>query len=123
MGDLSRNFSSKEFACKCCCGQVNLSPRLIDGLQRLRDLAGEPIRITSGYRCPAHNTAVGGVPDSQHTKGQAADISIGRKTTAEIKALAEQIDVFADGGIGGYPNHGFVHVDVRGHKARWGSFE
>lgn len=35
-----------------------------------------PILINSGYRCPALNKAVGGVPNSQHLTGQAADIRI-----------------------------------------------
>lgn len=43
-----------------------------------------PINISSGYRCPALNRAVGGVTKSQHMKGEAADIrlpsiAIGRK--------------------------------------------
>jgi hypothetical protein len=37
---------------------------------------GEPIKIGSGYRCPALNRAVGGVANSQHMKGQAADLCI-----------------------------------------------
>lgn len=35
------------------------------------------IRITSGYRCPALNEAVGGVKNSQHMRGEAADIHCG----------------------------------------------
>ena len=42
-------------------------------LQPLRDAWGKPIKINSGYRCEKLNKAVGGVPTSQHTKGQAAD--------------------------------------------------
>lgn len=45
-------------------------------LQPLRDAMGEPIKIGSGYRCPQLNKAVGGVPNSQHTDGQAADLCI-----------------------------------------------
>ena len=45
-------------------------------LQPLRDAMGEPIKIGSGYRCPALNRAVGGVSNSQHIKGQAADLCI-----------------------------------------------
>jgi len=45
-------------------------------LQPLRTLYGEPFRINSGYRSPALNKAVGGVPTSQHAKGQAADVSV-----------------------------------------------
>ena len=45
-------------------------------LQPLRDAMGEPIKIGSGYRCTRLNNAVGGVSNSQHIKGQAADLCI-----------------------------------------------
>ena len=45
-------------------------------LQPLRDAMGEAIKIGSGYRCPQLNRAVGGVPTSQHVKGEAADLCI-----------------------------------------------
>lgn len=45
-------------------------------LQPLRDAMGEPIKIGSGYRCSKLNMAVGGVMNSQHTKGEAADLCI-----------------------------------------------
>ena len=49
-------------------------------LQPLRDAMNEPIKIGSGYRCAKLNTAVGGVSNSQHTKGEAADIDTGNHT-------------------------------------------
>ena len=45
-------------------------------LQPLRDAMGEPIKIGSGYRCTKLNQAVGGVANSQHIRGQAADLCI-----------------------------------------------
>ena len=48
-------------------------------LEPLRQYAGKTIVISSGYRCPALNRAVGGVPNSQHLKGEAADIRIPSK--------------------------------------------
>lgn len=45
-------------------------------LQPLRDAMGEPIKIGSGYRCTKLNKAVGGVSNSQHIKGEAADLCI-----------------------------------------------
>jgi hypothetical protein len=45
-------------------------------LQPLRDAMQEPIKIGSGYRCLRLNQAVGGVSNSQHIKGQAADLCI-----------------------------------------------
>ncbi|MCI2107991.1 MAG: D-Ala-D-Ala carboxypeptidase family metallohydrolase [Bacteroidales bacterium] len=44
-------------------------------LQPLRNAACRPLKINSGYRCPELNRLVGGVPDSQHVKGEAADIA------------------------------------------------
>ena len=46
----------------------------IEQLDELRRLYEHPIIITSCYRCPALNKTVGGKPNSQHVKGQAADI-------------------------------------------------
>lgn len=45
-------------------------------LEPLRSQMGRPISISSGYRCPRLNAAVGGVTKSQHMYGQAADIRI-----------------------------------------------
>ena len=51
-----------------------MSPALLVRLAAARDVAGLPFVVSSGYRCPAHNKAVGGVADSAHTRGYAADI-------------------------------------------------
>jgi len=57
-------------------------------LDPARERWGKPIHVTSGYRCPALNKAVGGVPTSQHLKGEAADITAGsRKENAELGRL------------------------------------
>ena len=49
---------------------------ICDCLQPIRDKLKKPMIITSGYRCPALNKAVGGVSNSQHMKGQAADFQV-----------------------------------------------
>lgn len=54
---------------------ANLRKLTINLLQPLRDRYGKPMRVNSGYRSTEVNRLVGGVPTSQHTKGQAADIS------------------------------------------------
>ncbi|NVO18964.1 MAG: DUF882 domain-containing protein [Bacteroidetes bacterium] len=49
-------------------------------LEKIRELNNnQPIHISSGYRCPRLNDAVGGAPTSQHVKGEAADIDFGSK--------------------------------------------
>lgn len=52
-------------------------------LQPIRDELDEPITVNSGYRCEKLNKAVGGVSNSQHRSGQAADITLGNKTDNE----------------------------------------
>jgi zinc D-Ala-D-Ala carboxypeptidase len=47
---------------------------IVAKLDKARDLFGAPIIMTCGYRDPAHNTEIGGVADSAHTKGMAADV-------------------------------------------------
>ena len=57
-------------------------------LDPAREKWGKPIHVSSGYRCPELNKAVGGVPTSQHLKGEAADITAGsRRENAEIGRL------------------------------------
>jgi hypothetical protein len=48
---------------------------LARGLDRIRRLLGYPLDISSGYRSPALNAAVGGAPNSQHAQGLAADFT------------------------------------------------
>lgn len=122
MGDLSKNFSRHEFACRCC-DRAEINQRLVDALQELRDLAGLPVRVTSGYRCSEHNRAIGGATRSQHLLGTAADISVRGMTPTEMYRLAEDVEAFRNGGIGVYPDKGFIHVDVRDGRARWGQLD
>ena len=111
---LSANFNLREFICTHC-GVAKVDPELIRRLQIARDRIGRPIVVTSGYRCPTHNRAVGGAANSQHLYGTAADVMATRITIQELYDVLESL--FPDGGVGIYQGH--VHVDVRGIKARW----
>lgn len=119
MGDLSPHFSSSELACHDC-GRCQVSGRLINALEELRGLGPEPIRVHDGYRCPQHNSAVGGAGKSQHVLGAAADIDIQGLTLQQMYDRAMQIEEFRNGGIGVYDGTPFIHVDVRDSgPARW----
>lgn len=112
---LSENFMTWEFRCRCC-RVVKVDEDLINGLEELRELAGCPLYVLSGYRCPAHNKAVGGARRSFHMKGMAADIWSETIGPGQLVVYAEKVAVF--GGIGLY--HNFIHVDIRDGCARWG---
>lgn len=53
-------------------------------LEPIRAMIGKPIRVTSGYRSPKLNRAVGGSRTSQHVHGQAADIQVNGMTVQEL---------------------------------------
>jgi hypothetical protein len=55
---------------------INLCALVHNVLQPLRDAMGQPIKIGSGFRSLALNQAVGGVSNSQHMRGEAADLCI-----------------------------------------------
>ena len=87
-------------------------------LQQLRDDWGGPLRITSTGRVEAYNRSVGGAPSSQHLTW-ATDVVPVDPTPTEVEELAVLADQAGFNGIGMYPQKGFVHLDMRGEKARW----
>lgn len=83
-------------------------------LQCLRSLIGKPINITSGWRSPRVNELVGGVSDSRHLTGQAADFNIAGMTPKEVQRI---LDPWWFGGLG-YGDT-FTHTDIRPTKTRF----
>lgn len=73
---LTPHFHLDEFRCPCC-NDVNQSAaqKLAEALEPVRELFG-PFHITSGFRCPRHNSAEKGALFSQHLLGLAADIAV-----------------------------------------------
>lgn len=106
---LTKNFKLREFQSPDT-GEVKLDAGLVAKLQQLRDQVGKRVIVTSGYRTPEHNAAVGGHPNSYHKQGLAADIVVSGMTSAQIAAVARDVGFT---GIGVYPTSGHCHVDVR----------
>lgn len=125
MGDLTRNLSRHEFQCRCvdCTHAVPVADyELVQAIQAACDHfsseKGERVAcmIGSANRCARHNDSVGGVPESQHVRFLAADVTIRGVTTDELYDYFESIS--GDRwGLGKYKTH--VHIDVRPTKARW----
>lgn len=110
-------FKKKEFYCKCGkCVSPEMPAKLIEVLSDVREHYGKPLIVNSAYRCPTHNKAVGGAPESQHVLGTAADIKVKGVSPDEVHAYLTR--KYPDSlGIGKYNT--FTHVDVRPNKARW----
>ena len=62
----------------------NLQHLCIHVLQPLRDAIGRPVYVTSGYRSAKLNARVGGVPNSYHQRGLAADIHVDNEEHAKV---------------------------------------
>lgn len=108
------NFSAHEFACRCghCDGAADMSPDLLERLQRMREMLGRRMIVLSGYRCPQHPVEAKKQRPGSHAAGMAADIaaSTGIERFSLVKA---GIDV---GMVGVGVSQSFVHLDV-GHPS------
>jgi hypothetical protein len=86
------------------------------------EAGGTPLHVTSWYRDPAYNRAVGGASASMHVMGGAADVRHGTRTPAQLRQLLERHPLSRSLGVGTYRS--FVHADTRGligraAPARW----
>lgn len=114
-GKLSENFMLREFHCNCKrCTSSLVDERLVTILQQLRDHFQVPITIHSAYRCKEHNAEVGGVANSAHMYGMAADIHVKGVEPKNVALYAEEIGVKC---MGLYDT--FVHVGSGTEKRFW----
>ena len=108
-------FKPDEFRCKCggkYCNGFPAEPKeqLVRIADQLRKNLGVPITIVSGLRCPTWNQIQGGVADSQHQYGEAADIYCSGISQLRVEAELDKI-----GGVRyHYPITGSdnVHFDI-----------
>jgi uncharacterized protein YcbK (DUF882 family) len=121
---LTKDFNRSEFDCNDGSAMpkdvlLNIQ-KLANQLQVLRDCLGVPITVNSAYRSPSYNKKIGGVSNSQHVFGKAADITAKGYTPAQVYARIEQLIKSGDmlqGGLGSYST--FTHYDIRKTRARW----
>lgn len=100
-------FREEEFRCKHC-GQLHISDDLVRKLDKAREIANVPFRITSGYRCLEHNRAIGSKDSSPHLQGVAVDIYC-PDAKMRFKILNALLTVgFTRIGIG----KDFIHCDI-----------
>ena len=113
---LSEHFTVREFACNDGSDTVLIDDKLAELLENIRDKFGKPVHINSAYRTPAYNAKVGGVSNSYHVKGMAADIVVSGVSSKRVAQYAETLNC---GGIGWYEGKKFVHIDTRSKRVCW----
>ena len=115
MGATSKNFSESELACSCC-GKNEMTQETGDALQALRESIGKPLRLSSAYRCPEHNSKVSSTGNSgPHTTGMAIDIACSGKDAWELLSFAMiRSKIWKGIGISQKGNHEsrFIHLDT-----------
>lgn len=123
---LTQNFYLNEFACNDG-SQTPLQvyyrlQKLAIQLQVLREYLNAPITVNSGYRSVEYNKRIGGVKNSQHILGNAADITVKGYTPKQVYEAIEYLiskGEMLQGGLGLYNN--FIHYDISEdrRKRRW----
>lgn len=93
--DTVKYFTREEFKCKCGGGYCNGYPvepdkNLVTLLDLIREDADTPCIISSGIRCETHNANVGGVWNSWHKRGRAADFTLRGKPAAQTISYAQK---------------------------------
>lgn len=130
---LSEHFVIEEFDCN---DGTRVPKEYIPALKNLCRQILEPMRdefgpctVHSGYRTESWNNRVRGARLSFHryeirppSQGVASDVSFARGSVADWKRKAEQLrrkKRNGNGGIGYYPQGGFIHFDTRDYPADW----
>lgn len=117
------NFKVKEFACKDGSDKILINTDLVDCLQGVRNITGNPIKIVSGYRTEDYNNKCGGAKSSKHLTGNAIDFtSRDIAYTNKIFEIALILEYhYLIKGIGIYINREqqFIHFDNREQKIIW----
>ncbi len=110
---LTAHFNRQEFKC-CCEGRycdgfpAEMNHELVGRMEAVRMMLDAPIIVTSGVRCPIRNEEVGGIPDSRHLVGDAADCY------APGIAVYDLADAAIAAGLGViiYEDEGFCHLEL-----------
>ena len=114
---ITPHLAFSEVQCRDGCGLGARPPEFIDPYtaslyELIREACGgNPLYITSGWRCISHNKKVGGHPKSLHLLGMSLDIAKPKLISLdEFYHIADEI-VGENGGVGLYPSQEFIHID------------
>ena len=107
---MTPNFPNHELTCKCGCGMLPAQDFMAK-VQRLREMAGFPMAVSSAARCPKHNSKVSSTGTTgPHTTGRAIDLAVSHDKAHVVLTLAMRMGF---SGIGVQQKGGgrFIHLD------------
>lgn len=113
MGISGRYFTHEELRCKCgqyCDGENKMKPETVERLDLMRGILGRPVILSSAYRCPAYNAAMGYT--KAHETGGSADVVCSGGEVIEVLIAAKRAG-FKRFGVKQHGPHDqrFVHID------------
>ena len=108
------HFSEEELCCRCGCGLHAMDRTFMAWVEHVRERYGQPMHVSSAFRCPDHNAAVSSTGrQGPHTTGKAIDIRIYGRQAHQLMTYALHAGVF---GLGvaqrGLRAERFVHLDM-----------
>ena len=111
---LSKNFSESEMSCKCGCGRHEMDEDFMSLIQNIRDDIGKPLRVSSAFRCSAHNQAVSSSgPNGPHTTGMASDFLVSGRDAHDFISLAMDHGASGVGLMQKGPHESrYIHIDI-----------
>tara|TARA_R110000823_G_scaffold45440_3_gene117091 strand:- start:8163 stop:8543 length:381 start_codon:yes stop_codon:yes gene_type:complete len=111
-------FTKEEMTCQCGCGTEAMDERFIERLTSLRADWGNPMTVTSAYRCPSHPIEAKKQNPGAHSSGRAVDIAIDREDAYNLLCAA-----LGHGFTGlGFKQKGsarFIHIDDLTKEEGW----
>lgn len=108
------NFSYAELRCKCGrCGSdgTEMDPAFMEAVQQLRTLYGQPLVVSSAYRCRQHPSEARKTKPGAHCTGAALDIACSGAAAVSILRLAMTLP-FTGIGIQQKGSGRFIHLDI-----------
>lgn len=121
MSKISEHFTTEEFECRDGCGQCIIEPELVEQLEMIRNFFDKPVILYPDHcvnRCKEHNEKIGGVKNSQHLKGMAADFHV--QGVGMNTLHLDMIKLYNEGKIRNLGLYGWgCHIDIRKDKHIW----
>lgn len=114
-------FTMEELTCRCGCGRMEMDHDFMPKVVILRRELGFPFPVTSGYRCPIHNSNVSSTGETgPHTTGRAIDIGVSYGKAKLLLETAIKSDMFTGLGVNQKGSGRFIHLDdIPEREAIW----
>jgi len=106
----TQHFTDHELRCRCGCGEVLMADGFMRRLESIRVAYAKPMRLTSAYRCPAHDKEIGGA--GVHPTGRAVDVLVSGGDARRLLEIAVTHGITGVG-VSQRGPHGsrFLHLD------------